>query len=335
MNRYILVFSLVIASFGAQASNLINDERIKKQTDCFSKIFSDYDAWRGFIEKKYRKRAKSDTKVEQKLAQFDAIFGKEKFNYFKDKLACRNFEYSVDGQAVYGYVIKPKLAKNDLPVLIYNRGGNGGFGGVVLGAMIQNLFPIADKGFVIIGSQYRGTFTKDDSLDQFGGKDVDDVIALLDYIPNIEGADHNRIGMYGASRGGMQTYLATKRIKNIKAIATLAGPSDLLKGLTYRPKMEKVFKHRIPDYEKNKVSELEKRSVLSWVDELSADVPILLLHGTNDKRVSVNHSIDLADALSKHKIPHKLVLYPEDNHGLMQNKEKANIELVNWFREYL
>ncbi len=76
--------------------------------------------------------------------------------------------------------------------------------------------------------------------------------------------------------------------------------------------MEKVFKHRIPDYEKNKVAELEKRSVLNWTTDLSPNVPILLLHGTNDKRVSVNHSIDLAASLKKNNIPHKLVLYPDD-----------------------
>jgi len=99
--------------------------------------------------------------------------------------------------------------------------------------------------------------------------------------------------------------------------------------------MEKVYARRIPGYRKNKVAELERRSVLKWVNELSPIIPILLLHGTNDKRVSVNHSIDLAAALSASNIPHKLVLYPDDNHGLMQNKEKANKELVSWFREYL
>ena len=133
----------------------------------------------------------------------------------------------------------------------------------------------------------------------------------------------------------MQTHLAVKKIKNVKAIATIAGNSDLLKGLEYRPEMEKVYKHRIPEYESKKIAELKKRSVLNWVTDLSPNVPVLLLHGTNDKRVSVNHSVDLAAALSKNNIPHKLVLYPDDNHGLMINKEKAHKELVSWFREYL
>jgi dipeptidyl aminopeptidase/acylaminoacyl peptidase len=288
------------------------------------------------MEKKYSKRIKTEEELLKKLLWFDSMFGEDKFNQYKNNLSCNTFKYQVDGNDVYGYIIKPKTNSKKLPVLVYNRGGNGNFGGVVFGSMMHNLFPIANEGFVIIGSQYRGTFTNNPSAkDEFGGNDVNDVTALLDYIPNIKGADEQRIGMYGASRGGMQTHLAMKHAKNIKAIATIAGNSDLLKGLTYRPEMEKVYKHRIPDYEKNKVAELEKRSVLNWTTDLSTNVPILLLHGTNDKRVSVNHSIDLAASLKKNNIPHKLVLYPDDNHGLIQSKEKANKELVSWFRAYL
>ena len=320
----------------AQASNLINDERIKDQKNCFSSIFESYDSWRGFIEKKYKKRSKSEKDLLKKLSWFDTMFGEDKFNQYKNNLSCNTFTYQVDGNDVYGYIIKPKTNEKKLPILIYNRGGNGNFGGVVFGSMMFNLFPIANEGFVIIGSQYRGTFTKNSSVhDEFGGKDVNDVIALLDYIPSIEGVDAQRIGMYGASRGGMQTHLALKQTNNIKAIATIAGATDLLQELNFRPAMEKVYTKRIPDYDKNKVAELEKRSVLKWVNELSPNIPILLLHGEDDKRVSVKNSIDLADALTKNSIPHKLVVYPNDNHGLMKNKVKVNKELVDWFQEYL
>ena len=336
MNKYLLIIFITISSFSTQASNLINDERVKEQKSCFTWIFTDYTSWRNGMEKKFKRKIKSEEKLNQALIRFDSRFGKEKFDFYQSNLSCSTFKYLVDGNTVNGYVIKPTLSKGKLPVLIYNRGGNGNFGGVVFGSMMHNLFPIANEGFVIIGSQYRGTFTKNSSAhDEFGGSDVNDVTALLDYIPSIEGADEQRIGMYGASRGGMQTHLAVKKVKNIKAIATIAGNSDLLKGLTYRPEMEKVFKHRIPDYEKNKVAELEKRSVLNWTTDLSPNIPILLLHGTNDKRVSVNHSIDLAALLKKNNIPHKLVLYSDDDHGLRKNKEKANKELVSWFREYL
>ncbi|NQZ21761.1 MAG: S9 family peptidase [Colwellia sp.] len=326
MTKYTLILILVFSSFSSQATSLINDERIKEQKNCFSWVFTDYSSWQN---------AGTKVKSKKEKLQFDALFGEEKFNLYKKNLSCSTFKYEVDGNDVHGYVIKPKFSKNKLPVLIFNRGGNANFGKIYFPRMFLDLFPIAKEGFVIIGSNYRGTFSKNTLLDEFGGKDVNDVTALLNYIPNIEGADAQRIGMYGHSRGGMQTFLALKQTNNIKAIATIAGVTDLLKELEFRPFMEKIYTRQIPDYEKNKVAELEKRSVLKWVNKLSPSVPILLLHGEDDKRASVNNSIALADALAKNNIPHKLVLYPEGDHGLTKNREKANKELVSWFHKYL
>ena len=202
--------------------------------------------------------------------------------------------------------------------------------------MVRNLFPIAEQGFVIIGSQYRGTFSKNKAVDdEFGGKDVDDVMALIKLIPSIAGADENRVGMLGASRGGMQTYLTLKQTDKVKAVAVIAGVSDLVIGVEERPVMAKVHQKRIPNYAQNKQAELEKRSVLYWLDKIPQDVPILLLHGMSDERVSVEQSITLAEALEKADIPHNLVLYPGDNHGLVQNKAKATQEIVAWFNAYL
>ncbi|RJE70732.1 peptidase [Pseudoalteromonas sp. MSK9-3] len=340
MNKIILLITLIFSSFSAQASNLINDERIKDQINCFSSIYENYDSWRGFMEMKYKKRSKSKEALSDQLSWFDSMFGEEEFNKYKKNLSCKAFTYQVDGNDVHGYVVKPKKSAKKLPVLVYNRGGNGPFGSVQFGSMMHNLFPIANEGFVIIGSQYRGsqypgTRAKNVMHDEFGGKDVKDVTELLDYIPKIEGADPQRIGMYGFSRGGMQTHLALKQVKNVKAIATIAGSTDLLQELNFRPAMEKVYTHRIPDYETNKVTELEKRSVINWVNELSSNVPILLLHGEDDKRISANSSVELADALAKKNIPHKLVIYSKDDHDLTKNKDKANKELVNWFNMYL
>lgn len=335
MTRLALFLSLLAISSYSSASILIEHERVSNQRDCFSGFFSDYQSWRGVMKTKFEKKTKSKFALDRQLAKFDERFGDQKYEMFKAGLDCRTFEYEVDSHLVKGFVIKPKATNKELPVLIYNRGGNGNYGGIVFGSMMHNLFPIAKEGFVVIGSQYIGTHTRSDTFDQFGGEDVNDVTALLDFIPSITNADKNKVGMFGASRGGIQTHLAVKQSRNIKAIATVAGPTDLTMGLTYRPVMERVYERRIPNYLENKQAELDKRSVLTWVDQLNPEIPILLLHGTSDKRVSVKHSEDFAAALSKHKIPHKLVLYPYDNHGLTKNKTAANQEIVNWFKTYL
>jgi dipeptidyl aminopeptidase/acylaminoacyl peptidase len=340
VNKYILIVSLVLLSFSTQATKVINDNKIKSEKNCFSSIFESYGSWRGFLKNKYAKRSKSKAELSKKLSWFDSMFNEQDFNQYKNNLSCNNFIYQVDGNDVDGFIIRPKTNSKKLPVLVYNRGGNGSYGSVTFGSMMNNLFPIANQGFVIIGSQYRGrqypgTLTEGVMHDEFGGKDVEDVIRLLDFIPKVAGADAERIGMFGYSRGGMQTHLTVKHTNKVKAIATIAGASDLLEELSFRPAMENVYKKRIPNYETNKVAELKKRSVLNWVNELSDSVPILLIHGENDERVSVKNSIELAAALTKHNIPNKLVVYSNDNHGLEQNKAKMHQELVTWFHHYL
>ena len=144
MNKYILIFFLAITSFYSQARSLINDKRITEEKDCFTWVFTDYSAWRN-----------AGNKSDKDKLQFDSLYGEERFNLYKKNLSCSTFKYKVDGHDVHGYVIKPKTVKNKLPVLIFNRGGNGNFGKVYFPNMFLNLFPIANEGFVIIGSNYR------------------------------------------------------------------------------------------------------------------------------------------------------------------------------------
>jgi dipeptidyl aminopeptidase/acylaminoacyl peptidase len=74
--------------------------------------------------------------------------------------------------------------------------------------------------------------------DEFGGRDVDDVMALLPIIDGIQEADASRIGMFGMSRGSIMTYRAVVRSRRIKAVAITGGVSDLLTELPRRPGME-------------------------------------------------------------------------------------------------
>ncbi|AGH43874.1 alpha/beta hydrolase family protein [Paraglaciecola psychrophila] len=98
--------------------------------------------------------------------------------------------------------------------------------------MFNRLFSVAENGFAVIGTQYRGAFDKEVVLgnyDEFGGTDVEDVVKLLSLIPNIDGVDSNRLSIYGSSRGGMQTFIALQEIPRVKTVAVNAITTDLLR----------------------------------------------------------------------------------------------------------
>ncbi|MBB1440907.1 prolyl oligopeptidase family serine peptidase [Shewanella sp. SG41-4] len=334
--KYLGFIFLSIISTALSANEVDQNGKIYNQRDCFSGPFTSYDNWINFMERKFSRKIKNPELLKNKMDGFKKQFDKDEFNTYSNNLSCTNFTYNVEGTDVLGFVIKPKESTTDLPVIVYNRGGNGNFGGVVFGAMMNNLFPIANKGFVIVGSQYRGTFGSPDKgeQDQFGGSDVQDVVGLVNLIGEFDGADTSKIGMLGASRGGMQSFLALKQLNNIKAVATIALNADLNADLATRPEMEKVYKHRIPGYKGNENKKLAERSVINWVDKLPSGVPILLIHGENDVRVSASHSKTFAKALKETEIEHKLVIYA-DNHFISSNTTKAHNEITKWFTENL
>ena len=64
-------------------------------------------------------------------------------------------------------------------------------------------------------------------------------------------------------------------------------------------------------------------------------MPILLLHGSDDDRVAAFHSVKMAEKLEALNWPHKLVIYPGDDHSLSQNRADALEHVVKWFKQYL
>jgi len=340
MRIFILFFGVMLSFFVHADENIsIGAKNVGGQGDCFAGSFTSYDGWKAMLEGKWARAKLSEEKVRDLKGKFSERFPKSDYERYRKTIDCNNFYYKTDGDIyVYGYVIKPKVVDEKLPVLVYNRGGNGNFGAVNFANMVRTLFPLAEKGYVIVGSQYRGTLVdlkEGEPDDEFGGRDINDVRALFDIIPTVEGADASRIGMYGHSRGVMESYVTARSGVPVKSIVAAAGCADLLHELAFRPEMENVYKARIPDYAQKKEAELRKRSVLYWADELAPDVPILLLHGELDKRISVAQSRQLAAKLEELHHPHKLVIYPEDDHSFNQHHDEYLAEIDRWFKQTL
>lgn len=323
------IAATLVTSFFTQANYVEEKITIDNPKTCFRGQVETYDKWVNFLSNKSKKFNKE---------KFNERYPQIKFEEIKSTIECIDFTYQVDGFTVAGFYLKPKLIDDkNLPVIIYNRGGNGFFGTTKFITKIDKLAELAKQGFIVVGSQYRGSskYLKNNGKDEFGGADVNDVLALTKVIEGLPEADSSRIGMYGWSRGGMQTYIAAKSLPNIKAIAVGAGNSDEEMALKIRPKMEKVLLNRVPNFKGNRTIELEKRSAIKWVDKLPKQAPILLLHGDKDWRVNVEQSIQLAAALKKENHPHKLVVYSGGNHGLTKHRKEVNQEVANWFKQYL
>lgn len=239
--------------------------------------------------------------------------------------------YLSDNIWVKGFVIKPKTEKK-LPVLIFNRGGNGNTGLVDLPFVIDFLSVIASKGYIVIGSQYRGALGSAGN-DEFGGKEVGDIINLINLIPKIENTDSTRIGMLGWSRGVIMNYLTVKKKKEIKTIISIAGPSDLINN--NRSDMSNVYKTRIPNYLNDSINLLKERSIIYSIDSLSKTCSYLLIHGVKDESVNVYQTINLYEKLINSNFTTRLIIFENEKHKLLGVKKELMQAIIVWLNKYL
>jgi dipeptidyl aminopeptidase/acylaminoacyl peptidase len=255
------------------------------------------------------------------------------------KVDCRFITYESDGFPISGFMLAPKDAGTGrLPVLIYNRGGNGSYGATTFFMALYMLAPYAEQGFIVLASNYRGSTDREPEkygVDEFGGRDVRDVEKLVELATRLPQADADNIFMLGASRGAMMSYLVARNSDRIRALASINGGSDLEHELIFRPAMERVYAGRIPDYATRKSEVLAQRSVMHWAEELPREMPILLIYGGRDERVDPQSSPRLKARLDEIGHPSKLVAYPDDDHSLNQNWTRAEQEVVAWFRSHL
>lgn len=296
-------------------------------TNCFSQ-WTSYDEWIAHLQSKVRWWNPRRYLLHKR-------FPRSTWDAAKADLHCQSVTYLSDGIIVNGWLLTPKIRQpGGSPIIVFNRGGNGSFGAITFASVIYGLSPYARRGFIVVASQYRGATNGDPEVygrDEFGGADVNDVLNLLSIIKNHPDADPEKVYMFGASRGAMMTFLALKAGAEVAGVAVMAGVADLSIDLESDPRMEKVYLKRIPNYESNKQSELEKRSVVKWIDDIPSDIPILILHGDSDDRVSVDQARLLHRALTERNIPNKLVVYARDNHHLARNRSSVIAEVVEWF----
>ncbi|NGX39448.1 MAG: hypothetical protein KR126chlam1_00777 [Chlamydiae bacterium] len=221
----------------------------------------------------------------------------------KEKIKASNrrivlFEYPSEGLMVKGYVSFVPSCK-DKPLLVFLRGG----------AEYVNLkHPANSTSFIedytVLSTTYRGGVSP--GRDEFGGRDVNDVDALIDFIPTLEkkleaSFSANKKYLLGWSRGGMEMFLALSRFPKLqnyfdKAVS-MSGLLDLPEFLKNRPDMGKMLEQGLGFPLKGEA--LKMRNPIDQISTLTTALPILILQGTKDKIIMVKEGREMIKALKK------------------------------------
>jgi dipeptidyl aminopeptidase/acylaminoacyl peptidase len=260
----------------------------------------------------------------------------------------RVYSHLVDGHRHYGAVLVPLgAATGSLPVVIFTHGGDTG---VNVGEVALTLLLLGDRArdFAYVIPSFRSeTLTLGGSVFRSEGapspwdRDVDDALALLEVaIERTPEIDPSRIGVLGASRGGMVGLLMAIRDPRIDLVSAIAGPTDFLgpwvRGLTRDalvgelrplPGIRVLNERFIQPLAAGSITpaeyrrELVRRSPVLWAHRLP---PVQLHHGTADDVVPVAQAESLIAALGR--LPRSGMhddfhFYPDAGHNVLELRE--------------
>lgn len=248
-----------------------------------------------------------------------------------ESVLVERISYLSDGLNVKGYLAYPKETSRKYPCIIFCRGGFANAGALDDFYAQGILGQIASWGYVVLETQYRGN-VGGEGKDEFGGKDLNDVLNLIDLADELDFANNNIWGIEGWSRGGMMTYLALTKNHNFKAAISTGGISDLNCMADNSKFMERLLNHYGTELNEKLCY---NRSIMNFTEKLSKTTPMLIIHGLNDERISPKQSLDLSYKLVEQNIKHRLILLEDGDHFLKSHKKEVDEFRKNWFGKYL
>lgn len=247
-----------------------------------------------------------------------------------ERTSTYKIKYLSDDVTVEGYISEPENIKGKTPVIIWNRGGFGEDGRLDEFLAAGILGEIASWGYIAMMSNYR-----DD--DELGGKDLNDILNLIEIAEDMPACDTERIGMEGWSRGGMMLYLTLTKTDKIKCAVSVAGMASLERNRENNFNISKVIEAKLNFLNDTVDNIINSRTALKFYDKMNPGTPILFLHGTNDEKISYKDSEELYKLLKERnkKTNYEFRLFDGDDHYLNKHKQEVSRMKKEWFDRYL
>ncbi len=248
---------------------------------------------------------------------------------------------SFDGTEVYGLLLKPPSfeEKKKYPLLVLLHGGpQWAFTDTFHYRWNAQMF--ASEGYIIFMPNFRGSTGYGEKYKEaitlnWGSYPYEDVLEGVKYlIEKYDFIDKERMAAAGASYGGyLANWIATHN-HPFKCIVSHAGLWDL------KSKYGTTDELWFPEWEfggdpYNHPELYEKWSPSSYAKNLK--VPMLIIHGANDFRVSENQAFQIFTALKRLGIEGKFLYFPDETHFVSKPKN-AQIwwkEVLNFLKFYL
>jgi dipeptidyl aminopeptidase/acylaminoacyl peptidase len=252
---------------------------------------------------------------------------------------------SRDGTEIQGQLIKPPsyIAGHRYPTLLWIHGGPNGqdqhelINSGYSPSLERQLF--AAQGYVVLGINYRGSTGRGKAFQEsiqadWGHKEVEDLLAGVDYAVAKGVADPAKLGIGGWSYGGILTDYTIASDTRFKAAISGAGSGDQ-SGMYGLDQYALQWNNEIGAPWKNTALYLKISYPFFHADRIHT--PTLFMGGDKDFNVPIAGSEQMYFALRTLRVPSELVVYPGEFHVFTRPsflKDRAD-RYIAWYAKYL
>jgi len=193
---------------------------------------------------------------------------------------------------------------------------------------------LAQQGYVIFSMDTRGMSGRGEEFKNLSYGDMSkyltlDQVAGINYLIDEGYADPDRIGAWGWSGGGYFTCLMlTRNAKYFKAGVAIAPCTDFRL-------YDTAYTERSMGMPQTNKAGYDSTSTLSWVNRMEGS--LLLMHGTEDDNVHVQHTIQFVQSALRYGKDVEWFQYPARNHGIYGGGSRDHLykKMMEFFKEKL
>ncbi|WJX10671.1 acylaminoacyl-peptidase [Trifolium repens] len=244
--------------------------------------------------------------------------------------------------------VSSKTKKSDTcdPLIVVLHGGPHS---VSLSSFSKSHAFLSSLGYSLLIVNYRGSLGFGEEALQslpgnVGSQDVNDVLTAIDHVIDLGLASPSKIAVLGGSHGGFLTthligqapekFVAAAARNPVCNLALMVGTTDIpdwcyvesygIKGrdrITEAPSAEDLTLF----YSKSPIAHIAK-----------VKTPTVFLLGAQDLRVPISTGLQYARALKEKGVPVKVILFPNDVHGIErpQSDFESFLSIAAWFNKY-
>jgi dipeptidyl aminopeptidase/acylaminoacyl peptidase len=236
---------------------------------------------------------------------------------------------SRDGLTIHGYLTLPRGGpERDLPLIVMPHGGPFARDSWVFDPWVQFL---ADRGYAVLQPNFRGSTGYgrefvERGYGQWGAGMIDDMDDGVAWLAEQGIADPDRVCLMGGSYGGYAAlWGAIRGAGRYRCAVSFAGVTDLRAMLRYDARFivaRRYMRDRRRQVQGEERIDLDAVSPLAQAARLN--VPVLIAHGEEDRRVPVAQSRSLTRALERQGADFEAVFYPEAGHGFSRPEDSLD-----------